>query len=352
MDILSRGMLFVLLLVLLLPCGVSALATYTGGQVLIGQPVPDDVLASGGTVDLNAPVGSLIAAGGTVTTNAPVEGNVIVVGGTISINAPVKGDLIAAGGTTTINSDIGGKLVAAGGTINLNSKIGTNAVLAGGDVNLGKEATIARDALISASQFSNAGTIAGNLTVRAETFENTGSAGHLSVDLSQPRHEFSRIFSIFGILFTIGMLILGLLLLHFAPRHFMAVEQEVRKSAVVKTVGGFFAIIVSIVVLVLISITIVLLPIALLLWMAFFAGLLLSTLFVALAVGRIIGMKIHWEAPPWQLFLLGFVILNLASRIPVAGFIVLGISVSLGFAAFFSTLYQNRHKILHNSTPE
>ena len=216
----------------------------------------------------------------------------------------------------------------------------------------GQGATIGRDAMISGGRVSNAGTIAGNLTVRARTFENTGTAGQLNVELSEPREEFSRIFSIFGILFTIGMLILGLVLLHFAPGHFMAVEEEVRKSAIVKTIGGFFAIIISLVVLILISVTIVLLPIALLLWMAFFAGLLLSTLFVSLALGRILALKVKWEAPPWQMFLLGFVILNIASRIPVAGIIVLGISASLGFAAFFLTLYRNRDKILGERSSE
>lgn len=325
----ARGVILALILIMLIPAGVSALATYNGGQVTIGQPVQDDVFASGGTIDVNAPVDSLIVAGGT-----------------INLNAPVKGDVIAAGGTINVNGDIGGKLVAAGGTINVNSGIGTNAVLAGGTVNIAQGATVGRDAMISGGQVSSAGNIAGNLTVRARTFENTGTAGHVDVELSEPRGEFSRIFTIFGIIFTIGMLILGLVLLHVAPRYFIAVEEEVRKSAIVKTVAGFFAIVVSLVVLVLISITIVLLPVALLLWMAFFAALLLSTLFVSLALGRFIALKVRWGAPPWQMFLLGFVILNLASRIPVAGIIVLVISVSLGFAAFFVTLYQNRDKIL------
>jgi len=212
-------------------------------------------------------------------------------------------------------------------------------------VNLGQEAKIRRDAMITGGQVTNAGSIAGNLTVRARTFENTGTAGHVDVELSEPRAEFSRIFSIFGIIFSIGMLILGLVLLHFAPRCFVAVEEEVRKSALIKTVAGFFAIIVSLIVLILISITIVLLPIALLLWMAFFTALLLSTLFVSLALGRILARYIKWEAPPWQMFFVGFIILNLISRIPVVGIIILVISVSLGFAAFFSAVYHNRDKI-------
>lgn len=331
----ARWAVFVLFLVMLIPAGVSALATYNGDQVIIGQPVPDDVVATGGMINVNAPVNSLIA-----------------MGGTINLNAPVKGDVIAAGGTINVNSDIGGKLVAAGGTVNINKGIGTNAVLAGGNVHIGQDAAIARDAMIFGGRVSNAGDIEGNLTVKARTFENTGTAGHLNVELSEPRDTFSRIFTIFGIIFTIGMLILGLLLLHFAPGHFMAVEEEVRKSALVKTVGGFFAIIVSLIVLILISVTIVLLPVALLLWMAFFAGLLLSTLFVSLALGRFLVRKAKWEAPSWQMFLLGFVILNVASRIPVAGIIVLGISVSLGFAAFFSTLYHHRGTILGERASE
>ena len=201
---------------------VSGLATYNGGQVVIGQPVPDDVLASGGSIDINAPVDSLIAAGGT-----------------INVNAPVKGDVIAAGGTININGDIGGKLVAAGGTINVNNGIGTNAVLAGGTVHLGQGATIGRDAMISGGQVSSSGTIEGNLTVRARTFENTGTAGHVAVELVKPRAAFSRIFGIFGIIFTIGMFILGLVLLHFAPGHFMAVEEEYGNQRLSKPLAVF-----------------------------------------------------------------------------------------------------------------
>ncbi len=332
MHIKTRGILLALILVLLIPAGVSALATYTGGQVTIGQPIPDDVFASGGMIDVNAPVDSLIVAGGTV-----------------NVNAPVKGDVIAAGGTINLNGDIRGKLVAAGGAITVNNVIGTNAVLTGGAVNITQGATVGRDALVSGGQVASAGNIAGNLTVSAQTFENTGTAGHVDVELSDPGKEFSHIFTIVGIIFTLGMLILGLVLLHIAPGHFIAVEEEVRRSALVKIIAGFFAIIISLVVLVLISITVILLPIAFLLWMAFFAGLLLSTLFVSLALGRILARYGEWEVPPWQMFLVGFIILHLASRIPVAGIIVLVISVSLGFAAFLVTLYKNRDRILGTS---
>jgi len=319
---------FLLFLFMLVPWGVSALATYNGGQVIIGQPVPDDVFASGGTVDVNAPVSSLIVAGGM-----------------ININAPVSGDVIAAGGTVNVNSDIGGKLVAAGGNININSRIGTNAVITGGQVSIGRSATIERDALVTGGQVLNAGQVNGNLTVRAQSFDNQGTAGNLDVQLTEPRHEFSRIFSIFGIIFTIGMFILGLVLLTAVPKRFIAVEEELRRSAIIKTIVGFFAIIISLIVLVLVSITVVLLPLAIVFWMAFFLALLFSTLFVSLALGRVLARYVKWDAHPWQMFVAGFIILNLIFRIPVAGFIILAISMSLGFAAFFWTLHHHWDEI-------
>ncbi|MCG7854238.1 MAG: hypothetical protein MIO88_00130 [Methanoregulaceae archaeon] len=323
MTIPLRVVVLACLVLLLLPSGVSALATYSGGQVVIDEPVNDDLFVSGGMIEINAPVESVIAAGGTIT-----------------INAPVAGDAIAAGGTIRVNDRIGGKLVAAGGDITVNQEVGTNAVLTGGTVTLGKGATVLRDAMVSGGQVINAGQVAGNLTVRAQTFDNRGTAGNLDVQLADPGRDFSRIFSIFGIIFTLGMLILGLVLLHFLENRFLAVEEEVRESALVKTLAGFFAIIIAFILLVLVSITVVLLPLALIFWAAFFTGLLLSTLFVSLALGRIIARYLKWEAPSWQLFILGFVILNLVFRIPVAGIIVLLISVSLGFAAFFHAIYQ------------
>ena len=323
-----RVVVLACLALLLLPAGVSALATYSGDQVIIDEPVHDDLFVSGGMVEINAPVDSVIAAAGTIT-----------------INAPVAGDAIAAGGTITVNDRIGGKLVAAGGDITVNQDVGTNAVLAGGTVTIGQGATILRDAMIAGGRVVNAGYVTRNLTVRAQTFENQGTAGNLDVQLSDPGRDFSRIVSIFGIIFTLGMLILGLVLIHAMPSRFLAVEEDLRESALIKTVAGFFGIVIAFILLVLVSITVVLLPLALILWALFFIGLLLSTLFVSLALGRVIAKYLKREAPHWQMFILGFVILNLVFRIPVAGIIVLLISVSLGSAAFFHTIYHNLDRI-------
>ena len=314
-------LILAVILAILLPAGVSALVTYNGGEVLIDRPVQDDIFATGGTVTIDAPIASLIAAGGMVT-----------------INAPVNGDVIVAGGTVTVNANIGGKVVAAGGTVDINKEVGTNVVVAGGTVTIGKSARISRDALISGGTVTNAGEVKGNLTVRAQSFTNTGTAGNLDVRLSEPRGDFSRIFAIFGVLFTIGMFILGLVLLRVVPAHFLHVEEEVRTAPFLKTVVGFVSLIVSFIVLIIASITVLLLPIALVLWMVFFIALILATLFVSMAFGRVIFQYLKKETSPWIMFTAGFIVLSLIFLIPFAGFIILVIAESLGFGAFLFTI--------------
>lgn len=148
----------------LIPSGVQALTFVSGDQPVISNPIPDDVIASGGTVTIDAPVDSLTVAGGTVR-----------------VDAPVAGDIIATGGTLTINDDVGGKVIAAGGEIEVNGNA-TNLLITGGTVRIGENAVIQRDAFISAGKVTHAGSVQRNLTVSAGTFTNIGTAGNLIVE--------------------------------------------------------------------------------------------------------------------------------------------------------------------------
>jgi hypothetical protein len=308
--------IFLLLFLIFLPLPVSALETLSGGEVKIDQAIHDDVFASGGAITVDAPVDSLIAAGGQVT-----------------VNAPVKGDVIAAGGQVTLNSDVGGKVVAAGGSVTLNGNVGTNAVLTGGDVTLGSESSVARDAMISGGNVVNKGDVAGTLSVKANTFSNEGSAGTLDVELQQRGMRAGTLLSLFGILFTVGLLILGLVLIRVTPHRFGAVVTEITASPLLAVVAGFVGIIAGFIIVILLAITLVLLPLALFLGLIGAMALLLSTLFTSSALGRWIGTLAKKEFSPYVAFLIGFVILNILFRIPVVGIILLVIAVSIGFGA-------------------
>ena len=302
---------------LLVPSGVQALTFLGGDQLMIDTPVPDDVIASGGSVTVGAPVDSLTVAGGVVR-----------------VDAPVRGDVVAAGGTLIVNGDVGGKVLAAGGEIELNGNA-TNVLATGGTIRIGEDAVIRRDAVLSGGQVASAGTVLRNLTVSGETFSNTGTAGNVTFEEEEPESPLPGLFSV---LVAVGFLVLGLLLVRFLPGPFSAVVGRVEKSPVLLTVLGFVAIIVSAILLLLVAVTIIGLPLAVVGGLLFIAALMLSSLFVAYALGDAIAARAGWKPGPMGIFILGFVILQILLFIPLLGTIVQVVAVSLGYGGLLSAL--------------
>ncbi len=316
-------MIILLISILFMPSSAQAVKMLSGEQVFVDSPIADDVFATGGTININA----------------PVDGAVIA-GGTIDINAPVNGDVFVAGGQISINSDVTGKIVAAGGNIDLKGNA-RNVVAAGGNVNIHSTAVISKDVFISGGSVNNAGKINGNLTVRAEEFQNTGSAGSVDFEKSEGKQGFQRLMSIFRILMTVGFLILGIILLKLFPAQFFKVEEEIRKSTALKALVGFALIIVSIVLIVFAAVTVIGLPVAAIMGMIFIIALMLSTSFVSFTTGRKILDFFKLKTNDILIFIIGFIILSLLFRIPYIGGLIQLVAISLGFGAVYYALRKN-----------
>lgn len=328
----KRLIIISLLLILLLP-NVQALEMLSGDHVSVDSPIDDDVFVAGGDVNINAPVTS-----------------VVIAGGDVNINAPVSGDVFVAGGKISVKSDVGGKIVAAGGDIDLKGDA-RNAVIAGGNISIHSTSVISRDAVITGGNVLNAGTIIGNLTVRAENFQNTGSAGSVDFEKSEGLQGVEelmiKMMNILYILIGVGFLILGIVLLKLFPTQFLMVEAEVRNAPVKNTVVGFALIIASVIVILLLAVTIIGFPVALIMGMLFIIALMFSSLFVSFAVGRKIVdlFKFKFETNDILIFVIGFIILSLLFRIPYAGVLIGIVAISLGFGAIIYTLQKNWQSI-------
>ncbi len=307
--------ILLLIYLLLLPSNAEAVKMFSGNQVSVDSPIQDDIFATGGIIDINA----------------PVDG-VVIAGGNININAPVNGDIFAAGGQISVNSDVKGKIVAAGGNIDIKGNA-RNVVITGGNVNIHSSALISRDAVISGGDVNNAGRINGNLTVRAENFQNTGSAGSVDFRKREFSQSFQRIITTFRILITLGFLILGIILLKLFPAQFFRVEEEIRKSTLLKIVVGLVLIIVSAVVIILVAVTVIGLPVAAVMGMLFIIALMLSTIFVSFTVGKKILNQFRLKGGDIWTLIIGFIILSLLFRIPYVGGLIQIAAVSLGFGA-------------------
>jgi len=329
----KRLIIITLLLILLLP-HAQALQMLSGDQVSVDSPIDDDLFAAGNTVTLNAPVTSAVLAGDNIT-----------------INAPISGDLFVAGGRIEVNSDVTGKIVAAGGTIDLKGDA-KNAVIAGGTITIHSDTVISRDAVITGGTVTNAGRIIGNLTVRAENFYNTGSAGSVDFKKSEGlqglKIRLQRLMNILYILMTVGFLILGIILLKLFPAQFFRIEEEVRKSPLKNTIVGFVLIIASVILIILLAVTIVGFPVALIMGMLFIIALMLSNLFVSFALGRKIVDMFKIKIHDILIFVLGYIILSILFIIPYAGWFIRIVAISLGFGAILYAVYTSwQHMTTH-----
>lgn len=136
-----------------------------------------------GSVSLDFPVpGDVYAAGGSIEIDRRVDGDVVASGGTINVTAPIGEDLRVAGGSIKVGSDIGGEMMAAGGqiTIGPNVRIGGKLRVAAGSVTV--TALVEKPVRIFAERVRLAGRYEGDVEVAAKEIEvaaETAIAGKL-----------------------------------------------------------------------------------------------------------------------------------------------------------------------------
>jgi hypothetical protein len=311
----------IILSVLILSSSSQALKTFSGETVSIDLPVADDIFATGGVVNVNAPVNSIIVGGGTV-----------------NINAPVAGDVFAAGGQVLVNSDIGGKIVAWGGTLNMMGNVSTNAILVGGSVNIHPKAIVGRDAIVGGSDVRSAGKIRGNLTVSANNFYNTSSAGRINFQQIQSEGHSDIWPDIFNILVMLGYLAMGALIVRFFPASVRAVDAQIRRSPAMGALLGLVAIVVVSIFSVLVALTAIGLPLALAAIMLLVLALMTSGLYASFSLGKVILDLFKFKVSDVAAFVTGFVILNALFYMPMAGWLIKLVAIGIGTGAMINAV--------------
>jgi len=342
----KKLMTILLLLALLLP-SVYAVQTVNGQEnevVNIDNDVNEDLFISGNKVIINGNInGDLFAAGGEIVVNGQVNGDAYVVGGTVTVNGPITGELIVGAGQVTISGNTEKILAGCGDlVIKGNTK---KVVAASGNVKIYPTSVIEEYAYIATGTFDNQGTINGELVLTAEQLVNKGTVGSFNYTQTETNKDFSEgmkaVFTVFSILAAIGMLVLGILLIRFFPKLFFTIEKEVEKDTIVRTIIGFLLILATIIVTVILAVTVIGLPIAAILSIFFILALMASGLFVSYCTGNFVTKRLNINTSELGIFIIGFVILVVLKLIPVLGFFVSLVVVSLGFGAIYYAVKNN-----------
>lgn len=306
----------ILLLGLALGCNAAA-----------DDATPDRYVRIGGNIDISQPVlGPLIAIGGNVTVSAPVTGPSHLVGGNVTIasNTPMKGDVSVAGGDVTIDGPIDGRLHAAGGTVRIGGIVTGNASIAAGRLELGPGARIQ-----------------GKLTFRGDDLRQDPAAqvvGGIERHASyQNLHGHTDHF-LLGWFWTVGLMVLAGIIAAALPDVSSRMARELREHPGATLISGFLAFTAIPIAGLLLMLTIVGIPIALLGLMAYGILLLMGYAWLAVIVGGMVLDRVKPQAAAragWRagVAVLTMLAIALIARVPYIGgwaqFVALLIGVGL-----------------------
>lgn len=323
------GLAVVLAIVLIGVAAGTAAAqeTRTGDTVTVAtnETVEGDLSAVGGTVIVRGTVdGDLEAFGGNVqlADTGRVAGDVEAVAGNVRIAGAVDGRTEAVGGNVYVGPEatLGG-LEAAAGNVEVLGTIAGDARLAGGTVVLHETATIEGNLTYSASEFDDRGATVSGAVAEEEDIQ----VGPAWADPTIPTWAGF----VYGVL---AELLLGALILALLPAFATGAADQVSEEPLYTGAIGLVALIAVPIVLVLVAITVVGIPLALLgaLLYAFaiWAGVVLGEFAVGTWLLSLADVHHRWAA-----LVVGVVAVGLVGLVPILGGLVEFLVLLLGLGA-------------------
>ena len=332
------------------------------GQVSVapGETVRDTLVVSAHALDVDGVVeGDLVAAVERLTIRGRVTGNVFVFAGEIELSGSVGGGLVAVAEELRVAGELGGSLYAGAREVTVAEagRLHADANLAAENVIL--EGELARDVACFCETVEVRGSVGRHVEARAERVQIFGGArvgGDVSAFLPEGEsvqvaegasvvgeartspirdaHGYlahwqrPRFYVFFVIQFAAGFLF-GLLLYALAPRLFDADVQSA--GDFFRTVGwGFLALVATPIAIVLLALTLVGIPVAVLALFAFLAALYAADILVGALVGRALLRPEPRLGSFGRALLVGYGIVLVGHAIPFLGIAVGVVSALLG----------------------
>jgi cytoskeletal protein CcmA (bactofilin family) len=354
----SLGLAGVLLVAILIFSGVASAHIFrTGDNVTIekGQTVENTIFASGRTVDISSEVkGDVFCAGQNVTVSGTIHGDVICAAQTVHVSGLVEGDVRLAGQTVTVGGEIKGNASVAAQSFNLESSGKID-----GDVSLGSgegtfNGVVGRDVAASAEHIfissqvgrdikgnisrlvlSSSASVQGNIDYASNnSIERAeGSVVNGKITRSDVKNEDSNKGAVFGfaagwfVYLFLAMLFMSMALALVFPRLLHNVTDEARSSVLRVLLVGFLANFLVPFLILLVAITIIGLPLALLLGLLWLVILLLSGPLTGYYIGRLL---LPNSRSPLLIMLVGATVLLVLYFIPLIGLLALAFAVWIG----------------------
>lgn len=299
---------------------IRGIAVLMLGLALAGSAAAEDSAIHrsiwvGGTVGIaRATEGPVFAMGGTVNVNAPVNGSMHIAGGSVELgpDSATTGDVAIAAGSVAVEGPILGDLHAAAGEIRIDGQVTGDASIAAGTLELGPHARIE-----------------GHLNYDGPEIRRDPGAqvlGGLEQHRSHRNWHSPTLAERFahGWIRTAGLIVLAAILAAALPGASQRMANELRERPWATPLVGFVALICIPIAAVLLMVTIIGIPVALLGLALYAALLLVGYVWLAVVVGGILLDRVSPETAArtaWRVgaAMLAMLVLAILVRVPLVG---------------------------------
>ncbi len=316
--------------------------------------------------------GNLIAAGENVLIDGTISGDLITASQSLIVNGRVEGDIIAIAQNIDIKGEVGGNIRVVGNNVDISSVVTRNLNVFGSNIMISENARVGWDAILGGSTVITKGNINGFLDIYAQNASLDSKIGKnariniynesqnpsLSVsknttingDLDYTANVSASIDNqavisgqtnfhksenkknsntwpnwVWGRLFAfLSTILIGLVLVFILPKNSTAIINKIRSHPGKSVLIGAIITLATPLLLLLLMVTIIGLPLALILFLTVLAGVLLSTAVSSLLLGSLIVqnvLKKNLTSLFWPL-VLGVAIITLLSSLPYLGWLI------------------------------
>ena len=211
------------------------------------------------------------------------------------------------------------------GTVTLDSKVGKEVRVGGGEIALGPNTNIAGNLTYALGEEEGSLTQDPSAVIGGTTSRYTQPAQSVA-DMNKAKEDMGKYGMVASrgwlIVSFIGSLLLGFLLLKLFPKTSLALSTQI-KSDLLRSIGvGFLIVIFALPVLLVLSLTVIGLPLAGMLVLALFISLHLAKLSASYALGRFIATQFNWnKMGVYMTAFIGLAVFYLLRSLPGFGWI-------------------------------
>lgn len=376
--------IFVLITVSVFMAPAYAFRIEQGNNIIISQPVYEDLYIAGGSITINAPVyGDLTIAGGTININDSVTNDILLAGGTVIFNGYAGRNIRCAGGKIQISKNVAGDVVVAGGSILIDKGVTIGGLLVtGGDITVNGNVTgeirgvfgefvlngnVAKDIDCRGGSITINGIIGGESKIGARKIiignnavfnknvrywerkpididfkqslqkNNVTATYDLSLRIQTGEWYFLGGNTLFVLLWYLGMALLMILIIQYLFSSTMKKSADTFFMNTLQSFGyGMLFFITVPIAAVIAFVTIIAVPIGLLLVFGYVAAILLATVITSIVVANWLNNRFYRNWQYWHLSFSAFglfIVFKLITLMPAIGWLIMLIFVFISFGS-------------------